>query len=285
MRESFVQTSNGKIWYAVYGEDQPATPLLVIHGGPGFLSMPQEIDALADERPVYFYDQLGSGRSDRATNPNDYSVQSFINELDEVLNELKLPQIILMGFSWGCGLISAYMLQQKPQMIKALILSAPFLSTPMWDKDQRDNIARMPLDVIRAIEKGESEGDFGDDYQNAMMEYYKRHLCCQDPWPNSMQESFGQLNMDVYLTMWGPSEFTVSGKLKDFDLYPELHNITVPVLLTCGDRDEAGVKTVKDFQLAFPNAQMAVIPGTAHLHQIEKPELYRAMVRDFLRTL
>jgi proline iminopeptidase len=91
--------------------------------------------------------------------------------------------------------------------------------------------------------------------------------------------------MDVYLTMWGPSEFTISGKLRDFDISSELHKIPVPVLLTCGDRDEAGVKSVKDFQMEFPDAQMAVIPETAHLHQIEKPELYKAVVKDFIRKL
>ena len=33
MREGFIATPNGKIWYSVYGEEQANTPLLAIHGG------------------------------------------------------------------------------------------------------------------------------------------------------------------------------------------------------------------------------------------------------------
>jgi proline iminopeptidase len=93
------------------------------------------------------------------------------------------------------------------------------------------------------------------------------------------------LNADVYNTMWGTSEFTMTGKLKDYDLTPRLPEIAHPVLLTCGDRDEAGVKTVKDFQQRFPNARMAVIPQASHLQQIERPEIFAAVIEDFLRDV
>ncbi len=87
-----------------------------------------------------------------------------------------------------------------------------------------------------------------------------------------------KMNTDVYMRMWGPSEFTVTGSLKHFDLYPRLREIDVPVLLTCGDMDEAHVKTVKDFQDGFANACMAVIPDATHMHHIERPEIYKAAV-------
>lgn len=189
-----------------------------------------------------------------------------------------------MGFSWGPALICSYMLDKKPAGVKGLILSCPLLCTSMWDKDQRDNIATLPPEVKSVIEKCESSGDYGDEYQEAMMEFYKKFVCRLDPWPDYLWEAFNQLSQEVYQTMWGQSEFTVTGTLKNFDLYPELHRILEPVLLTCGDRDEAGVKSVKDFQIAFPNAQMAVIPDASHLHQIEKPEIYKAIVNDFLKT-
>jgi len=94
-----------------------------------------------------------------------------------------------------------------------------------------------------------------------------------------------KMNMGVYIRMWGPSEFTVTGNLKNFDLYPRLGEIDVPVLLKCGDRDEAHVKTVKDFQEAFGNACMAVIPDATHMYHIERPEIYRTVVNRFLRGL
>lgn len=285
MKEGSILFRGKKLWTCVYGEEKPGTPLLVVHGGPGFSSMTDVISDFGEDRPVYFYDQLGSSRSDKADSVGDYSVDYFVDELESVLHSLGLREVIPLGLSWGCGLISAFMLKKKPSNVKALILSGPFLSTPMWDKDQRDHIAMLPKEIIHAIEAGEAAGDYSKAYQEAMMAFYGEFLCRMDPWPEGMMKAFEGINQDIYLSMWGPSEFTITGTLKTFDLYPRLHEIGVPVLLTCGDHDQAAVKTVKDFQMAFPDAQMAVLPGAAHLHHLERPVLYKAVVGDFLRRI
>ncbi len=284
MLEGFVETKAGRIWYSVYGEHQIGTPLLVVHGGPGFLSMPQVISEFADERPVYFYDQLGSGKSDRTKSLDDYSVDGFVQELEDIRTALKLSKVILMGFSWGAGLVSAYMLDKNPTGVAALILSSPYLSTPLWVKDTDELISRMPEDRINIIEKGRKDKDYGEEYQNVVFEYYRRHLYCSWPFPNELMEAFHQLNQDVYGLMWGPSEFELTGKLADFDLYPNLNKISVPVLLTCGDRDELDVSTLKTYQMTFPVAQMAVLPNSGHMHHLEQPEVYKEIVRRFLAT-
>lgn len=280
--EKMIETKNGKIWYAVYGEGRKKTPLLVVHGGPGFVSMSDGLESLWEERPVYFYDQLGCGKSDRAASKDFYSVGNYVAELADVRSALKLDDVYLMGFSWGCALACAYLLEKKPTGVTGVVLCAPYLSSPVWDADQRRNIVMMPAEIRVAIETGEKTGNYGDAYQAAMMAYYDKHVCLLSPWPASLQKAFSNLNADVYNTMWGPSEFTITGKLKDFDLTTRLSEITQPVLLTCGDRDEAGVKTVKDFQERFPDASLAVIPKASHLHQLERPEIFAAVIKDFL---
>lgn len=285
MREGIIDTANGRIWYCVYGEDKKKAPVLALHGGPGFLSMSDGLERLWEDRPVYFYDQLGCGQSDRAKNKEFYSVENYVAELALVQESLKLKDFYLMGFSWGCALICSYLLKKKPTGVKGVILCAPYLSSPAWDADQRRNIARMPDDVRLAIETGETTGEFGNTYQAAMMKYYDRHVCLITPWPANLQKAFAGLNNDVYNTMWGPSEFTITGKLKDFDLSERLTEITQPILLTCGDNDEAGVQTVKYFQERFPDARLAVIPRAAHLHQLERPEIFAAVIKDFLREV
>jgi len=117
MREQYIETSRGRIWTGVFGEEKQGIPLLVIHGGPGFMSLTDVVSDLGAERPVYFYDQLGSGNSDKAADPNDYSVDGFVEELDEVRNRLGLVEVVLMGFSWGCALAVSYVLQKKPSGI------------------------------------------------------------------------------------------------------------------------------------------------------------------------
>jgi proline iminopeptidase len=282
MREGFVGTDAGRLWTAAYGEGAKGTPVLVMHGGPGFLSMTETVRDLADERPVYFYDQLGCGRSDRAADNRGYSPERYVAELDVVRRALGLPEVVLMGFSWGAMLTCLYMLERPRTGIRGLVLCGPYLSTPRWDADQRAHLARLPAAEREAIEAGERTRDYGPAYQAATMAFYRRHLCCLDPWPDFVTQAVTQLNMDVYLPLWGPSEFTITGTLKNHDLAPRLAEIDVPVLLTCGDRDEAAPATVQQFQRAFPNAAMCVLPNAAHLHQIEQPALFLAAVRGFL---
>ena len=282
MREGFINISGHKIWYSVYGEVEKGTPVLAIHGGPGFQTMPQVISDLASDRPVYFYDQLGCGKSDKASDKSDYSVKSYVAELSDIRRKLGLDPVYLMGFSWGTALACAYMLAEDPESVKGLVLCGPMLSTDRWDADQRAHIARLPENIRQSIEEGEKKADYGESYQTAMIEYYKKHVCKLDPWPDYLQQALSQLNMEVYQTMWGPSEFTITGSLKDFNLLPELHRINCPVLLICGDSDEAGVNTVNDYRMAFPDARMAVIPGASHLHHIEQPEIFKTVVNNFL---
>lgn len=285
VREGYVHTKDGKLWYAVYGEGLARTPLLVLHGGPGYYSETEGLERLWTDRPVYFYDQFGCGRSERGSSAEAYSVAGYIEELAAVRAALGLERVILMGFSWGCALACAYILERQPAGIDGLVLAAPYLSTPVWDADQRDNIARLPANLRQAIAAAEASGKFGAAYQEAMLEYYHRHLCAMSPWPASVRDGMSRMNLEVYETLWGKSEFTSTGKLRDFDLCPRLQEIAQPVLLVCGDRDEAGVKTVKDFQLTFPRARMAVIPLAGHLHQIEKPAIFTAVVLDFLQDI
>src|SRR5687768_10342260 len=61
IREGRVPVIGGSIWYKVIGEGE-GVPLVTVHGGPGFThDYLEPLEALAGERPVVFYDQLGAG--------------------------------------------------------------------------------------------------------------------------------------------------------------------------------------------------------------------------------
>jgi len=285
LREGYIAGPGGRLWYGVCGEGGVGTPLLVVHGGPGFLSMTETYADLAGERRVYFYDQLGGGRSDRAADPSRYCVDGFVAELAAVREALSLKEVFLLGFSWGAALVCSYLLAHRPPGVKGLILSGPLLSTPLWERDQRRLVGRLPASLKEVIRTAEETGDFGEAYEGAMMSFYRRHLCLLDPWPPALEEAFGRLSLEVYNALWGPSEFTCTGTLKNLDLTDRLHLIGEPVLLTCGDRDEADPRTVKEFQLAFPNADMAVLPRASHFHHLEQPGIYKALLRGFMNAI
>src|SRR6185369_730964 len=100
--EGYVPVEGGRVWYRIIGEGK-ATPLIILHGGPGFTSYAYEplAAALADERPVIVYDQLGCGRSDRSSDTKLWTVARFERELAALRTALKLDRIYLLGHSWG----------------------------------------------------------------------------------------------------------------------------------------------------------------------------------------
>src|SRR6187200_1765545 len=86
--EGRIRVPGGTVVWRRFGGG-PKTPLLLIHGGPGFPSDYLEpLAALSDERAVFLWDQLGCGRSDRPTDVSLWTVQRFVQELEAVRAEL-----------------------------------------------------------------------------------------------------------------------------------------------------------------------------------------------------
>lgn len=285
MSENFLVTPYGRVWYDIQGGDKSGIPLLLVHGGPGAThDYLESIAELASERPVIFYDQLGSGRSAAPDNPACWTVDYYISELDGLIRHLKLEKVHLLGQSWGAFLVCAYWLQKQTPEVKSMTLSGPCLSAPRWHDDQCANLKKMPQESQEIILRAEAEQNYDStEYQEVMDIYYHRHVCRTDPWPEAVIRSFEGFNRNLYLHMWGPSEFTITGTLKNEDLSSSLSKINIPVFLTCGEFDEAAPATVADFCRLIPGARMKVFPDASHMHHLEKPEDFNTALSDFLQ--
>ena len=98
-------------------------PLLCLHGGPGFShDYLEELGGLGDRRRVYFYDQLGCGKSDRPTDKSLWEVDRFVEEVATVREALGLERLHLYGSSWGGMLAMQYVLDRKPEL-ESLVLA------------------------------------------------------------------------------------------------------------------------------------------------------------------
>jgi proline iminopeptidase len=283
--EGFVDVSGGRIWYRVVGSG-PGTPLLLLHGGPGVPSVYlKPLEALADERPIVFYDQLGSGQSDRPKDSSLWTIERFVNEVGQVRKALGLNQIHLYGHSWGSMLAASFMLT-APSGVRSLVLASAPMSIPRYARDARDLLTTLPEAARTAIETHERDGSFDSpEYQAAMMEFYKLYLARRQPWSAEIEKTFAELNPDVYVYMQGPSEFTITGTLKDYDISGRLKEITVPTLFTAGEYDEVRPETVRLYQSLVPGSRLAVIENAAHLTMQDEPERYLQVLREFLHKV
>ena len=220
-------------WRSVGPQDGEAVPLLCLHGGPGanWLHM-KPYEALADERRVVFYDQLGAGNSvvEEAHDASMWTPELYVEEVGVVREALGLDRVHVLGHSWG-GMLGMQYATTRPDGLVSLIVESSPPSVPAWMPE----IARLRAELPPE------------------MEFYKRHLCRVE-WPDWLDECFEILarNSEVYNTMNGPSEFHVIGTIKDWDITPQLGRIQAPTLLFCGRYDEVTPTCVEAAHRAIP---------------------------------
>src|SRR5215471_6581348 len=178
-----------------------------------------------------------------------------------------------------------YMLT-KPSGVRSLVLASPCLSVSRWLSDADQLKRTLPESVQAVIEKNETAHSYDSpEYQAAVTEYYHRFLCRRDPWPEDVTKSFADLNQTVYMTMWGPSEFTSTGSLRTFERADRLKELKLPVLFTAGRYDEAMPTTVEYYRSLVPGARLQVFEHSGHLTMQDEPEAYVQAIRDFLHEV
>lgn len=212
-----------------------------------------------------------------------WRTERFVQELDALIDHLGFDRFHLLGQSWGTMLAVLYARRYGQRGIASLVLSAPYLSSPLWEADQRRHVSALPEKERDAILECEARGDFSSPaYAQAMDVFYRRHVCRMPVWPDSLNRTLQGMGMDVYGTMWGPSEFTLTGNMKDLDVTAFLPELRMPVLYTCGEFDEATPATTGRFSELTPGSQVTVFPGTSHMHHLEDERSFLSLVRTFL---
>jgi L-proline amide hydrolase len=276
-------------WYRAVGPERGngRLPLLCLHGGPGanWLHV-KPYEALADERQVVFYDQLGAGNS-AVSGPHDPSMwtpELYVEEVGAVREALGLEHVHVLGHSWG-GMLGMQYATTQPEGLVSLIVESSPPSVPGWMVELQRLRSELPPEVEATLREHEEAGTTSDPaYEEAVMVFYKRHLCRAEPWPDWLVECFNVLeaNPEVYHAMNGPSEFHVIGTIKDWEITSELGRIEVPTLLFCGWHDEVTPATVEVAHRAIPGSEFVVLEESSHMSQAEEPERTLELVRGFI---
>jgi L-proline amide hydrolase len=276
-------------WYRSLGAEREdgRLPLLCLHGGPGanwLHLVPYE--AFADERRVVFYDQLGAGNS-AVSGPHDpamWTPELYVEEVDAVRAALGLDRVHVLGHSWGGMLGMQYAITQPEGLVSLIVESSP-ASVPAWLPEVQRLRSELPPEIEATLRELEEAGSTDDPaYEEAVMVFYKRHLCRTDPWPDWLVDCFKLLdeNPEVYRTMNGPSEFHVIGTIKDWDITDRLGEIRVPTLVFSGRYDEVTPATTEAVHRGIPGSEYVVLEESSHMAQAEEPERTLDLIRDFL---
>lgn len=282
-KEGFMDFMGYKTWYRIVGESENGkAPLLALHGGPGSChNYLTSLDELADHgRQVIYYDQIGCGKSHVPDKKITWTKDIFLEELKQIRQHLGLDDIHILGQSWGGMLAMEYMEQKPPGVISLTVASSP-ASMKRWQEETRELLCLMPEEEQNSILEAEQKKEYETvEYQKANEMFTFRHVCSLNPMPEPVAWSLNS-HTECYEQMIGPSEFTITGNLKDWDIREDLSQIQVPVLITSGTMDEATPLMMKELHEAIQGSRWVLLKGT-HLVHWEQKKTYNSLLEAYL---
>ncbi|MEW6758087.1 MAG: proline iminopeptidase-family hydrolase [Acidobacteriota bacterium] len=282
-----VAAGKHRVWTRRVGSGR--TPVLALHGGPG--GTHEALECLGDYLPgegctLYYYDQLGCGNSDRPADDSLWTVSRYAEEVEEVRAALGLTDFVLYGHSFGGMLAIEYALSH-PKRLKALVLSNVTASVSSHVRHVNRLRTELPAEVRSVLDRCEREGPTqAPEYREALMGgVYPRHLCRLAPWPEPLERSFRNQNTRMYELMNGPSELAVTGRIKDWDRWSDLHRIGAPTLLLAGYYDTVNPADIRRMARLLPNSRAAVCTSGSHYSLWDDQEAYFRHLTRFLRQV
>lgn len=281
-----IQTKSGefKVWTKKRG-DNPDIKVLLLHGGPGATHEYLEcFDSFLPQAGIefYYYDQLESFYSDRPNDSSLWSVERYVDEVEQVRKALGLhsENFFLYGQSWGGILAMEYALKYQ-STLKGLIISNMMASVPDYNKYASDVLGpQLDPEVLKEIKAFEAAGDFENPRYTELLftHFYPKHVLRMplDQWPNPVNRAFANINSELYVTMQGPSEFGIAGdaKLKDWDIKDQLSRITIPALAIGGDHDTMDPKHMKWISTEVKNGRYLHCPNGSHMSMYDDQQTY-----------
>ena len=292
-----IQTPSGefKVWTKRVGNN-PRIKVLFLHGGPGGT---HELFECADgyfpaaQVEYYYYDQLGSARSDQPGDTSLWRTERFVEEVEQVRQALGLDSsnFFLLGQSWGGILAMEYALKYQ-QNLKGLIISNMVASVPEYNKYAQEVLApQLPPEVLKEVREIEAAGNFDDPrYAELLTEHYYTEHVLRIPleeWPEAIERAFNNLNPEIYIQMQGYSEFGITGdaSLKNWDRKADLHTITVPTLSVGAQYDTMDPEEMKWISEEVKNGRYLYCENGSHLSQYDDQKTWFEGIIRFLKDV
>ena len=282
----------GETAYTIHGElTSGKTPLVTLHGGPGFLG--KGMDTIAGYaqrfgRSAITYDQIGCGASSHLKEkPADFwQVKIFVDEFLQLIEHLEISDsFALIGHSWG-GLLAAEIAITQPEGLKSLILSSPLGDSDVWVSEVKRLLLQMPAEISSVILAHEEAGTTNtEEYLTAAFKFYDKHVI-RVPMPPDVVAMFDEAMADqnVYNSMWGPSELMCNGTLAGHVVTDRVNKIIAPTLIISGKYDECTPKTAQAYHAGIKGSKWEIFEESSHLTYVEEAAKYQRVMNEFLET-
>lgn len=244
-----------------YVEHGAGRPIVLVHGlgGTGDGIFKHLIAPLAERHRVIAYDLRGSGRS--AVTPGPYTVELLADDLDALSTALGLEAVTLVGHSLGGGIVLQYA-ATRPDRVRSVV-------------------------GIGAVTTLPEQGRIGMEARARTVESEGMAAVAETVATNGLAPSFREANPEelrslvALLASSDPAGYAAQCRaLVAMDVTARLPDIRCPVLLVCGELDQASPPAANTANAALiPDARLVELAATAHIIPWERPGSVLELVR------
>jgi pimeloyl-ACP methyl ester carboxylesterase len=254
-----------KIAFGVLGSGPPL--VLIMGYRLSSLAWPRDfIEALAEKFTVVFFDNRGTGASDKPT--SGYEISNMARDVSGLLDYLEIACTNVLGYSMG-GAIAQEFVRQFPDRVLGLVLCATMCGGPRATyappsvvKVMRELDGLTPEEIARQIWSVTYAPGYLENHRELAENQMRREIAAPTPLHAA------DLQYQAFA---------------EFDCSNALPNIQVSTLVMTGDLDRlVSPQNSKFIASLIPGARLIVIPGCGHRMMWEATDECVAFVTEFL---
>lgn len=278
-----------RFWYRVAGATGgAAAPVVFLHGGPGYNSESFAVlegPRLERSLRMVYYDQRGSGRSERPWN-GEYSLPRMVEDVEGLRRALGVPRIALIGHSFG-GTLALEYAARYPEHVSRVVLVGAAADIPAACQARvaflamhyAGDLARARADTAGKHARGDCDLAF-----NTVPDSIRGRVNDETMFPDSIL-AHRQDSVDAASGLRNTGE--LSNALFNHGLltyrFDAPARLTMPVLVVAGHQDYAiGLPQQRALAAALPHARLTEYEHAGHFVYLDEPERFTQEVTRFL---
>ncbi len=247
--------------YAYLNSKRDATPALLLHGFTGSHSSWEEVIGRIEVAAIAL-DIPGHGKSTFNNLDVDYSIDCWCEDLNEILDSLKVNKVNLCGYSMGGRLATAFAAKYPKRINKLILESASYGIEDLEDRKERfeEDLKLCNLieeDFLKFVKKWEDSALFVKQRRRNLESFLnqkKKRLSHNPIHLSKALRSFSQGKMDFYLHNISKFEF--------------------PIVIINGAEDKKYVQIGGQISALANRGKHHIIPNSGHNVHLENLDLF-----------
>jgi non-heme chloroperoxidase len=267
-------TKDLHLFYSDFGSGQP---VILIHGWP-LSSDTWEYTArvlVENGYRVIAYDRRGFGQSGHTGDAYDYD--TLTSDLNDIITELNLTGVTLVGFSMGGGEVVRYLSKYGGDKVTKFVLVSSVVPYMLQTDDNPDGVPQEKFDEMK--EKLKTD-------RPAFLETFGKQFYGVNLVSHPVSSAFLMWNQSLALMACPRATLACLDSFSTTDFRNELSGISTPGLIIHGDADKTVPIETSSYQSAkmLPNARLIVYEGAPHGLFATEMEKFNEDLLNFLSS-